>query len=197
MILVDLWKLKAVLANSRAFIFKHDIHKAALDIIMSVSFGLEQQNSCIQKQLIETSNNHVEDRLHGPPDLYHFNDLPMERVPAAITTLAASVEVGFNSPLPVQHHWFLRQLPHLGGAVKIKNAMMRDKINESLSRMPQTDEEAEKSAKTALDNMLYRERLLAAKAGRRPNFHASYIYDEVRLLKIRCFCINWHRCWRM
>jgi hypothetical protein len=179
LLLVDLWKLKSKITKGRPFIFKDDIHKAALDIIMAVSFGLGHDESCIQKQLDEISTNHVEDYVSAPYQPYRFNELPMERVPAAITTLAASVEVGFNSPLPVQHHWILRQLPHLGGAVKTKNAMMRAKIEESLSHMPQTDEEAMKSARTALDNMLYRERLLANKVGRRPNFHASYIYDEV------------------
>ena len=179
MLLVDLWKLKANITQGRPFIFKDDIHKAALDIIMAVSFGLEHEDSCTQKQLHDITRNHIEDQTSAPYEPYYFEELPMETDPAAITTLAASVEVGFNSPLPVQHHWFLRQLPHLGGAVKTKNAMMRRKINESLARMPVTDDEALESARTALDNMLYRERLLANKAGRRPNFHASYIYDEV------------------
>jgi hypothetical protein len=183
MLLVDLWKTKARITSGRPFDFKDDIHKAALDIIMAVSFGLEQEESCTQKQLSDTVNNHVEDRLSAPTDPYSFNEVPMAKEPEAITTLAASVKIGFNSPLPVQHHWFLRQLPHLGGAVRTKNAMMRRKINESLARMPPTDEEALKSARTALDNMLYRERLLANKAGRRPNFHASYIYDEVSLFQ--------------
>lgn len=182
MLLVDLWRVKSNLTEGRPFDFKDDIHKAALDIIMAVSFGLEQEASCTQKQLRETRDNHVKDTKSAPSESYDFSALPMNREPEAITTLAASVKIGFNSPLPVQHHWFLRQLPHLGGAVKTKNAMMRRKINESLSRMPPTDEEALKSARTALDNMLYRERLLANKAGRRPNFHASYIYDEVSAL---------------
>ncbi|KAJ9610808.1 hypothetical protein H2200_005585 [Cladophialophora chaetospira] len=103
----------------------------------------------------------------------------METEPAAITTLAASVEVGFNSPLPVQHHWVLRQLPHLGGAVRIKNNMTRREISKSLARMPDDDEKAQSSARTALDNMLYRERLTAKKNGHKPNFYASYIFDEM------------------
>jgi hypothetical protein len=184
MLLVDLWKLKTNIAKGRAFIFKEDIHKVALDIIMAVSFGLDKEDACIMKQFRETASRHVEDFISAPNEAYHFNDLPMDRDPAAITTLSASVEVGFNSPLPVQHHWVLRQLPKLGGAVKTKNNMMRRRIDESLARMPPTDEEALKNARTALDNMLCRERMLATKVGRRPDYYASYIYDEVSTICI-------------
>ncbi|KAH7379127.1 cytochrome P450 [Phaeosphaeria sp. MPI-PUGE-AT-0046c] len=182
MLLIDLWKRKAEIAAGAPFIFRQDIHMAALDIIMAASFGLSQDESCITKQIHALPEKIPQLNGEQPSDattIHHFEDVPMDSEAKAITDLAASVQIGFSSPIPVQHHWFLRQLPHLRGAIKIKNGLMRRKISESLKRMPRNDEEAVKSARTALDNMLYRERLLAQKAGREPNFHASYIYDEM------------------
>lgn len=182
MLLIDLWKKKAMLASGASFIFRSDIHKAALDIIMAASFGLAEEDSCMRRQLDALSTENIgstSTRQSDSKTIHAFEDIPMDSEAKAITDLAASVQIGFSSPIPVQHHWFLRQLPHLGGAVKTKNNLMRRKINESLERMPRNDEEALKLARTALDNMLYRERLLANKAGRKPNYHASYIYDEV------------------
>jgi hypothetical protein len=177
MLLIDLWRRKAKIAAGVPFIFRQDIHKAALDIIMAAAFGLDEDESCIKKQSEVLSR-------HGPSHFFprtivHFEDVPMDREAKAITDLAASVKIGFSSPMPVQHHWVLRQLPHLARAIKTKNAMMRRKIEESLTRMPRDDEEALKLSRTALDSMLYRERLLANRGGREPNYHASYIYDEV------------------
>ncbi|KAJ9610809.1 hypothetical protein H2200_005586 [Cladophialophora chaetospira] len=41
MLLVDLWQVKAKIAGGRPFSGKDDVHKAALDIILAVSFGLD------------------------------------------------------------------------------------------------------------------------------------------------------------
>lgn len=177
MLLIDLWRRKAEFAAVAPFIFRQDIHKAALDIIMAAVFGLDEDESCIKKQSEALSR---QDSSHFfPATIVDFEDVSMDCEAKAITDLAASVEIGFSLPMPVQHHWVLRQLPHLAKAIKTKNAMMRRKIEESLARMLRDDEEALKLSRTALDSMLYRERLLANRRGREPNYHASYIYDEV------------------
>ena len=152
MLLIDLWGRKAKIAAGAPFLFRQDIHKAALDIIMAASFGLKEEKACVKKQLDALSRHSFE---YSSDSVVQFEDIAMDREAKAITDLAATVKIGFSSPMPVQHHWFLRQLPHLGGAIKIKNKMMRRKIEESLMRMPRDDEEALKLSRTALDSMLY------------------------------------------
>jgi hypothetical protein len=149
---------------------------------MAASFGLDEGEAYIQKQLDFLGKQRSMYSIAGSQSLgivRHSEGIPMDRESEATTTLAGSVNVGFSSPMPLQHHWFLRQSPHLEGAINVKNGLIRRKIEESLTRMPRNDEEALKLAHTALDNMLYRERFHAHKARREPTYYAPYIYDEV------------------
>jgi hypothetical protein len=171
--------MKARVANGRPFSAKDDLQKAALDVIMAGTFGLTEEDSCTKKSINLLKSDPREDKVTAPGEPFSFAELPLEPEARAVTDIAASVEVGYNSPLPVQHHWLLRQLPHLGGAIRLKNKMLHREIDKALARMPEGDNEAEASFETALDNILFRERSLAKKAGRKPSYHSTYILDEV------------------
>lgn len=202
--LVNLWKAKSQIAQQRPFDVKQDIYKLAYDIIVAISFGLSDESSCTRMQLNAAlaeqpshSSMNMNSQSHEP---YPFVDLPMDIEGQAVAKLVESVSVGYNSPIPYLHTWLLLRLPPLRSAVKIKEEMTKRQIDAAVANLPPTDEEAQKSAKTAVEYLIFRERAAARKMNRHPNFHARYIYDEVRMIARQshghrsCF-IHWHWHW--
>lgn len=191
--LVNLWKAKSQIAQQRPFDVKQDIYKLAYDIIMAISFGLSDDRSCTKRQLdaIVLAEQQSPSSPSGPHhEPYPFFDQPMDAEGRAIAELTDTVSVGYTSPIPYLHTWLLLRLPPLRHAMKTKESLTRRQIDAAVAKMPPTDEEAQKSAETALEYLVYRERAAARKMNRAPNFHARYIYDEVRTgaraLQCRC-----------
>jgi hypothetical protein len=189
---VDLWKAKAHIAQQRPFDVKSDLYKLAYDIIMAISFGFSDESSSTKaqldailaepeqqrtKNLISDSRTNTNTNTNEP---YPFSNLPLDAEGQAVADLTESVSVGYTSPIPYLHTWLLLRLPPLRSAVKIKEKMTKRQIDAAVSTLPPTDEEAQKRAKTAVEYLVFRERASARKMNRTPDFHARYIYDEVR-----------------
>ncbi|KAJ9644327.1 hypothetical protein, variant [Exophiala oligosperma] len=179
--LLDLWKAKTIIANGRPFDVKWDIHKAAFDIIMAVSFGLKDEDSCTIKQLRATlaEDNPRASRQVDLNEPYKFSSLAMDPEGQAVLDLTESISVGFSSPIPYIHSWILLHMPPLRNAVQVKEQMTRRQIDGAVAKLPPTDEEAQRNAKTGLEYLIFRERASARKSGREPNYHSRYIYDEL------------------
>ncbi|KAJ9610803.1 hypothetical protein H2200_005580 [Cladophialophora chaetospira] len=178
--LLDLWKAKAAIAQGQSFDVKWDLHKAAFDIILATSFGLEDKDSCTRQQLHATiAEGRTARHEKTPDDIYPFSRLPMDAEGQAIIDLTESISVGLRSPIPYLHSWILLRLPPLRHAVKIKENMTRRQIDLAVAKLVDSDEEARRNAKTGLEYLVVRERASARKEGRKPKFHSRYIYDEL------------------
>lgn len=171
--LVKLWHLKSRLAKNHPFSAHHDITFAALDSIFASSFGLAESESNTTQRI---------KALDGwepaiPADTDKSVEFPEGNTPevfSAILTLANSVTDTQLSPAPVLTSWVIRKFPYMRKATAIKDQYIRSKVEESVQLINKGDSEA----KSALHSVLLRERDVAAKDGREPDYYKRAIADE-------------------
>lgn len=118
-----------------------------------------------------------------------FEQRPKPPLYKAFSVLMQSMATAFKSPLPRQTHWYIRQMPSYRNADRMKNELIRRQTEESLTRIERGDEQQ----RCAIDNILQREAMSAAKAGREPDYYSVAIRDEVSL-PIRCLFLDLRRC---
>ncbi|KAI0137216.1 cytochrome P450 [Xylariales sp. AK1849] len=171
--LVKLWHLKFKLAKGHPFSSHHDITYAALDSIFASSFGLAESESNTTQRI---------KALDGwEPAVPKNTDEPVEfpegNIPeifSAILTLANSVTDTQLSPAPVLTSWVIRKFPHMKKATAIKDQFIRSKVEESVRLIQKGDAKP----KSALHSVLLRERDVAAKEDRQPEYRKRAIADE-------------------
>lgn len=172
--LIKLWKLKCNMAKGRPFSAHHDVTFAVLDSIFASSFGLaESETNTIQN--IRALDN-IE--LAFPNDFDEPLSFPEGYTPetfSAVLTLANSVTDTQLSPVPVLTSWVIRKFPYMRKAEAIKDKYIRDKVEECVQLM---ESEPTTKPKSALHSVLLRERGLATKEGRKPQYRKRAIADE-------------------
>ncbi|KAM0546759.1 hypothetical protein ACHAPJ_010687 [Fusarium lateritium] len=170
----ELWKLKCKLANGRPFSAHHDITFASLDSIFASSFGLAEKDSNTfqrlekvdehEMEVPEDVDNAVSFSEHSPTDIF-----------SAILTLAESVSDTQLSPAPALTSWILRCFPYMRNAKAIKDKFIQDKVDEGIQLI---ENGVTTQPKSAIHSVLLRERELATKDGRQPDYHSNAIADE-------------------
>lgn len=178
MSLVDLWTEKSRLSQGHPFSATSDVYEAALDAIWAATFGLDQETSTTQDQVRLLASMHD---VNLPKDVDKAVEFPQApHLPAykAIFTLAESLEASIKSPLPRFHHWVLRQLPYMRKARAAKETMISNEIDNAARRMMHQNEQ-DQVTRSAMDDILRREILLARKQNRVPVIKSRPIIDEV------------------
>ncbi|KAI0466905.1 cytochrome P450 [Xylaria cf. heliscus] len=171
--LIKLWQAKCDMAMGRPFSAHDDITYAALDGIFASSFGLPEEESITIQRL--------EAVLQGEPEIGRKLDEPVSfpnsNIPeifAAVLTLANSVTETQLSPAPVLTSWLLQKFPYMKKATAIKDNYIRNKVEESVGMIDRGDDEP----RSALHSVLLREKEVASKEGRQPDYHKRAISDE-------------------
>lgn len=171
--LVKLWKIKCEMAGGCPFSAHHDITFAVLDSIFGSSFGLdESETNTIQR--IKA----LEDfQPSFPEDANEPLSFPEGHVPeifSAVLTLANSVTDTQLSPAPVLTSWAIRKFPYMRKAEAVKDKYIHNKVEECVQLI--TD--GHTKPKSALHSVLLRERDVASKEGRLPEYQKRAIADE-------------------
>ncbi|KAL7808387.1 cytochrome P450 [Trichoderma gracile] len=172
--LVKLWKIKSTMAKGRPFSAHQDVTYAALDSIFASSFGLaEDETNTIQRiKALDSFEpvlpNDVDEPIAFPEG--HARDIF-----SAVLTLANSVTDTQLSPAPVLTSWIIRKFPYMRKAKSIKDKYIQDKVEESV-RLIEKDHGIK--PKSALHSVLLRERDVATKEGRQPDYRKGAIADE-------------------
>jgi len=174
--LVELWTEKMALAQGHPFSANEDIYNAALDAIFATTFGLEADDSAIASQIdvIQTKSKTIK----VSADIDEHVVFPKGPIPPgfeAVLTLTDSLEPTIKSPIPIWHHWFLRQLPSMRKARAIKEAMINGQIERGTKRIAEGD----MVKRCALDDIMHREMTAAKKEDRAPIYTTRAISDEV------------------
>jgi cytochrome P450 len=171
--LMKLWQVKCEMADGRPFSAHHDITYGALDSIFASSFGLQEADSITTRRLDAI--------YHWNPSIFNDVDMPVAfpdgRIPeifSAVLTLANSVTDTQLSPAPRFTSWVLRKFPYMKKATAIKDGFIDKKLHEAIQRIENND----LTAKSALHSVLLRERDVAAKEGRSPQYRKRAIADE-------------------
>ncbi|KAK4939050.1 hypothetical protein LTR10_020624 [Elasticomyces elasticus] len=176
--LVKLWDFKAQVAQGHPFHAAPDIYNVTLDSVFAATFGLEAKDSATTSQLEHLLSYTSANELKVPEMADLPIDIPKTRRPAAfeaVITLTESLEISIKAPLPRLAHWFLRRLPYMRKARAIKEKLIHDEVEEGVRRRSSGDH----IKRSALDDILHREVVLAEKEGRRPAYHSRIIYDEL------------------
>lgn len=171
---VKLWKLKCDMAKGRPFSAHHDVTFAVLDSIFASSFGLAESDSNTIQRIKALENFD----LKFPDDVDEPLSFPEGFTPeifSAVLTLANSVTDTQLSPAPVFTSWAIRKFPYMRKAEAIKDKYILDKVEESLALM---EDGHTTKPKSALHSVLLRERDVAAKEGREPQYRKRAIADE-------------------
>lgn len=176
MTLVDLWTLKASLANGKPINAEKDIINAAMDIINAAAFSFDDGMSATKHQLdylLGGGSSNVVERDNGSLEFPNLDDLPDI---AAIFTVTEHLGSQFRSIMPrLDHKIRILSRPELRRSIARKDAMISREIARSLSRF----EGGDYTMLSALDHLLHREMNAAQKTGRQPDFYSHSIKDEV------------------
>ncbi|KAI1109151.1 cytochrome P450 [Nemania sp. NC0429] len=171
--LIKVWQTKCDMAKGRPFSAHHDITYAALDFIFASSFGLPEAESITIRRL--------EAVVHWKPQISSdtnepvaFPDGSLPETFAALLTLTDSLADTQLSPAPVLTAWVLQKFPYMRKATAVKDRYIRGKIEEAVALMDNGDDEP----RSALHSVLLREREVANKEGRRPEYYTRAIFDE-------------------
>ncbi|KAH8896369.1 cytochrome P450 [Thozetella sp. PMI_491] len=186
--LVDVWTLKARLANGRPFEAYSDIHNVALDIIMAVTFGNDgQDGEGVTPTELRALKSMDPNELICPAS----NEAPMQFPQAplsldfdAVLAVKDAMRIGFSSPFPYTHIWLLKKLTKLGSLFAAKDRIIRERILGAVKRLfPSSELLTEKNAEArcAMDNMILREVSAARKEQRQPVFESGRLRDELFL----------------
>jgi cytochrome P450 len=171
--LVKVWNRKCELAQGRPFEAHADIRYAALDAIFASSFGLLEEDSITVRRLNAVAT--------CEPDIPQSRDEPLSfpegEIPdifSAVLTLANSVTDTQLSPFPVLTSWILRKLPYMRRATATKDAYIHSKVQECVQLIDRGDAKP----KIALHSVLLREREVARKDSREPQYSKRAVADE-------------------
>ncbi|KAK4235980.1 cytochrome P450 [Achaetomium macrosporum] len=172
--MIKVWELKCSMAEGRPFLAHHDITYMALDTIFMAMFGHPEAESNTTRRLQAVSQ--FTD-LKLPASVDEPVEFPEGDIPEIFTaalTLANSVTDTQLSPAPRLTSWIIRKFPYMRKATAIKDQYIRDHVDESVRKINSGDEDP----RTALHSVLLRERDVAAKEGRKPDYHKRGIADE-------------------
>ncbi|KAI0098779.1 cytochrome P450 [Nemania sp. FL0031] len=171
--LIKIWQAKCRAAKGRPFSAHHDLAYAALDSIFASSFGLPEADSIIIKRLEAV----LQWEPQIPPNIDEPVNFPDGRIPeifAAIVTLGDSLTDTQLSPAPALTSWVFQKFPYMKKAKAIKDNYIRNKVAESAALIDSGDYEA----RSALHSVLLREREIASKEARQPDYYKHAISDE-------------------
>ena len=179
---MELWKMKAKLAEGRPWKASEDIFKGALDIIWAGTFGIEMGSA---KAQIEHLSKY--EKIALPEHMDAAIKFPEAKDPDAFTSIlemGESVEYAVNSLWPKMSHWLaLTFVPKLRRAMSQKNNIITKQLRlaeEKFSKMTESDDlESNKHFTCALDVVVAREVQMASREGRKVNATRQDIRDEL------------------
>ncbi|KAJ4419090.1 hypothetical protein N0V85_001188 [Neurospora sp. IMI 360204] len=130
--LVELWRLKSRVGGGRPFEAHHDLETAAFDAIWVAVLGSELGGIRSEIEAVTTSkedrHQNQQQQILQTQQEYEDQDQPAHMPGAersdlyeAIQYLNKSVERIMASPMPVLHHWLIRQTPTYRRYETIKN----------------------------------------------------------------------------
>lgn len=176
--LIELWRIKANLAQHHPFAVSLDIEAAMFDSIWAAAFGSSIGSTSTQMKLL-SSLSKLDELSYGDGTIAVFPTAPSPAMKDAMTTIANSSEIPTNSPGGRHHHAFaLKYYPTIRQAVKLKDTMVRAKLNAAWQKFTSPDA-SEDDIKCAADLIVAREVTLAKKENRQPQHDSLTVQDEL------------------
>ncbi|KAJ8122025.1 hypothetical protein O1611_g9948 [Lasiodiplodia mahajangana] len=181
MVLLDLWREKCRIADGRPWDARDDINWKTLDAVHAFSYGGDFGHSASRptleriKGLSQTAIDAL--RSTGNQDTpVAFPKGEVDDLIKATITLSHTTKEVHGSPMPSLHWAYIMRKPRIRKATKIKETYL---VNEIASAIRRLEENKTQTDTSALDHMIAREKKLAQKEGRRPDYYSRVMMDEV------------------
>ncbi|KAH0044361.1 cytochrome P450, partial [Aureobasidium melanogenum] len=178
-VMVELWRVKSRLAAGRPWSASGDIDQVALDAVLSFAFGSSfgEKHSSMRPALAAVKCLSVVESDKSSAELpVQFPSGDVDEVIRATLELVATVEQVQGSPVPNLKWAYVNSLPRIRRATNIKEKYIKHELADAIQRLATSNSE---HVKSAVDHMVFRERMLAEKDGRRPEFYSRVMMDEI------------------
>jgi len=184
--LVQLWSVKARIAGERPFAANQDVYNFALDAVTAFAFGQKFEHSAVQPALdaLRALNKDEQKRLQasgGGDDPVAFQRPPLPELLGAIIELTETVMELHGNPLPALTWAYVMRKPRVARANRLKEEHIRSQLRTAVARLKDAnaDSDVELVSSSAVEHMVAREKSLAAKADRTPDYLSRVMIDEV------------------
>ncbi|EKG09435.1 Cytochrome P450, partial [Macrophomina phaseolina MS6] len=176
--IVALWKLKTSLAADQPFLASQDIHNAALDAVLSFSFGKNFPFRATKPQIDLIAGISEVPTVKGEKAVA-FPEATLHYGIQAMIDLAESMVQVKSSAVPRLKWWALSWTPHMARAWRDKNNCIKQEIMKSVqaSKVSNTERKDER-VHSAVDHIVDRETRFAQKEGRTPDYFSPIMQDE-------------------
>lgn len=178
-VLPTVWRVKARVAGQRPFAANKDVYDFALDAVTSFAFGRQFEHSAVRPaiQALEQMDDTGRRRLLASgsrDDPVAFPRTPLPEILAAVIELTETVMELHGNPLPALTWAYVMRKPRVARANRIKESFIRGELKAAVASMSEGH-----TALSAVEHMVERERALAEKAGRAPDYLSRVMVDEV------------------
>ena len=178
-VMVDLWREKTRIADGRPWAGSYDVNSVALDAAMAFAFGEGFRHSMTGPNLeaVRALGDGEIERMRGA-DMDEAVVFPKgetnEFVKATLVLAKTPGEVQGN-PFPRATWMWVNCKPGIRKATRVKEEWIGRELKGSVGRMMRGKE----GVGSAVDHMVRRERELAGKDGRVPEYFSRVMKDEV------------------
>lgn len=176
-LLMDLWRVKARAAQGRPWLANSDIFTMSLDAITAFTFGASFKHSAVQPDLdaVKAQNYHVPSSMDEP---IAFVKGPKDKLLQSILDLTNTIGEVQGSPAPLLMWEYVMRKPKVKDATQRKNDGLKRALEEAVQRFEGGNIKDIK-LRSAIDQMILNEKMLAEKDGRAPEYYSGVMIDEV------------------
>ncbi|KAL3426511.1 Cytochrome P450 1A1-like protein 1 [Phlyctema vagabunda] len=182
---IELWRVKAHLAEGRPFSVVEDLRKAAFEIIWTATFGFETGAMTVQSELLSSLS-----KFENQGGMDQIVDFPVAADPPIFKAgldLNDTLQVGIQSLVPNLHLFLAYNfVPSLRAARKLKEEVIEREIKKAIEKFStKTDIQWEDQSnlrrymKCAMDMVIARELQSARKEDRAPDPLSRIVRDEL------------------
>ncbi|KAH7077611.1 cytochrome P450 [Paraphoma chrysanthemicola] len=175
--LMKLWSEKMHLSKGHPFSAKTDVYETAMDAIWAVFFGLGGA-TVTRNQIDNLSALKSVSLPQSPHEAVEFGHVKGPPAFEAILRLTDSIEHCSKSPFPRVTGFVQRYIPSLRRHAKAKDQAITEEISKAEARINQEKGDTGKIT-NGLDHMLRREKAIAEKEGRAPNYYSRAVRAEL------------------
>lgn len=177
---VNLWLAKSRLAGGRPWDAETDLHFASWGAVMSFAFGERFSHHNFEHSGPVMQMGKVGDASKRGGDLdepVRFAEPQVSELLCAMLDLMSAPQKVHGSPLPDLKWKYVCMTPSFKRAKRIKDEYITEALVDAV-RALETGA-GEEWVKCAVDHMVFREKVLAAKDGRKPDYTSGVMIDEV------------------
>lgn len=179
--LVELWGHKARLADGRAFEASDDLRRVTSDSVMSFCFGQRFQDTATGPAIEAVRGRKLAvaiptEEVSEQP--IKFPVTPLSPVLKALDTLFGLIGKIHGSPKPSLTWAYLLQMPRNSHAAQLRDAFISGELKHAVDQLHESS--SDDSGMSAVHHMVLREKFLAEKEGREPQYLSKVMRDEVR-----------------